>query len=109
MLDLSEIEDFITKNYPHLRKDGNALTFEQVRDLMHKFNQDEKVQLKAAKEHLLTKIVEYGKESNHELAKARVGGQANYIINIWSEKLEERKAHLRSILDEILSKLKTLK
>jgi hypothetical protein len=66
-------------------------------------------ELKVIKEYLLTEIDNLRKAQNDETEKAFNGKVSGYVINIINAKFEDRKNHLKHLLDENLAKIKELK
>jgi len=60
------------------------------------------------KEYLIRETDALYREINKESENAEKKGIPGHLINIFVKKLEERRAHLSHLLDEVLDKIKNL-
>lgn len=60
------------------------------------------------KEYLFVEIEKLRKELKKEILKAEKGGVSQYIINIFTIKLEDRITHLNTIVTEVIDNINKL-
>lgn len=72
-------------------------------------NMEKLDELNVIKEYLLEEIHNLNKAQDDETEKAFKGKVSGYVINIINAKFEDRKNHLKHLLDENLDEIKNIK